>query len=86
MTRKQQVNEKKTKAFKLQGDLTLHYEGEMLANASELKVLGVSFKFVQVSFLLEVPEKRSSRRSQWRAECVFRGCRSTFASCSMACW
>ena len=52
----QQVNEKKTKAFKLKGELSLHYKDRELANASEVKVLGVPFKFVQGSFLLEVPE------------------------------
>ena len=45
----QQANEKKT---------TSHYKGGVLANAAEVKVLGVTFKFAQWSFLLDVPEKK----------------------------
>ena len=54
----QNVNEKKTKAFKISGELELRYKGEVLMNASEVKVLGVTFNFVHGSFLLGVPQDK----------------------------
>ena len=45
------VNEKKNKAFKMKGELELRYKGEVLENAPEVNVLGVTFNFVHGSFL-----------------------------------